>query len=103
MPVETPLGTAIVQVQRDDDPSASNRASVVVATRAPRLQVISDVNYQVNTAANPARPGQAVIVWSIGFGATSPAVATGAPARHPSRWQGSHRTPWWRSATESTR
>jgi uncharacterized protein (TIGR03437 family) len=85
MPVETPIGTAIVQVQRDDNPNASNKASVQVAPRAPRLQVVSDVNYKVNTASNPARVGQAVIVWSIGFGATSPAVATGAagPAAEP--------------------
>lgn len=84
MPLDTPVGTAIVQVQRDDG-SASNKASVEVAPRAPRLLVITNQDGSVNTQANPVRPGQAIIVWAIGLGATSPAVGTGqaGPAAEP--------------------
>jgi len=84
MPVDTPVGTAIVQVQRDDG-AISNKASVEVAARAPRLLVVTNQDGSVNTAANPIRPGQAIIVWAIGLGATSPEIGTGAagPGQEP--------------------
>lgn len=80
MPVNTPLGTAIVQVKRSDEPAASNKASVQVAARAPRLLVVVNQDGSINTAARPARAGEVLTIYAIGFGATSPSVATGAAA-----------------------
>ena len=34
----------------------------------------------INTAARPARAGEVLTIYAIGFGATSPAIRTGAPA-----------------------
>lgn len=85
MPVNTPLGTAIVQVKRSDEPAASNKASVQVAARAPRLLVVVNQDGSINTAARPARAGEVLTIYAIGFGATSPSVATGmaAPSAEP--------------------
>lgn len=101
MPVETPPGTALVQVVRDGLPS--NTVSVAVAARAPRLLLITTTGYGAiqngadNPAtlampvsysvpgvatlqAHPAHAGDTIILYGIGLGATSPAVGTGAPA-----------------------
>jgi uncharacterized protein (TIGR03437 family) len=95
MPVDAPLGTNLVQVQRDS--LTSNTVSVNVADRAPRLLLIGTTGYgAVQNAADyslpmpegmipgvlthPAKPGDTLIVYAIGLGPTSPAVATGAPA-----------------------
>jgi uncharacterized protein (TIGR03437 family) len=69
-----------VQVKRGDDPTASNKASVQVAERAPRLLVAVNQDGSINTSAKPARVGEVLTVYAIGFGATNPAVRTGAPA-----------------------
>jgi uncharacterized protein (TIGR03437 family) len=79
MPVDTPPGPAIVQVQRDDG-AISNKASVDVAARAPRLLVTVNQDGSINAAATPAHAGDVLTIYAIGLGATSPAVATGAPA-----------------------
>jgi uncharacterized protein (TIGR03437 family) len=79
MPSETAVGTALVQVQRDDS-SISNKVSVDVAPRAPRLLVTVNQDGSINSAAKPAKPGEVLTVYAIGFGPTSPAVATGAAA-----------------------
>ncbi len=79
MPVETPAGTALIQVQRDDQ-TISNKVSVNVAARAPRLLVTVNQNGSINSAGSPARVGDVLTVYAIGLGATSPAVGTGAPA-----------------------
>jgi uncharacterized protein (TIGR03437 family) len=80
MPVDTPLGTAIVQVKRTDEPTASNKAAVQVAARAPRLLVVVNQDGSINTAARPGRTGEVLTIYAIGFGATSPAVRHGAAA-----------------------
>jgi uncharacterized protein (TIGR03437 family) len=41
--------------------------------------VIVDANFRLIDAANPARPGDVVILFLTGLGETSPAVRTGAP------------------------
>jgi uncharacterized protein (TIGR03437 family) len=79
MPVDAPLGTALVQVQRDDG-SISNKAAVTIVARAPRLLVTVNQNGSINSAAAPAHAGDVLTVYAIGFGATSPAVPTGAAA-----------------------
>ena len=81
MPVDTPLGTALVQVKRDDW-QTSNTVSVNVAARAPRLLAVVNQNGTVNVpdGSHPAQAGEYLTIYAIGLGATSPAVATGAPA-----------------------
>lgn len=84
MPVDTPLGMALVQVQREDN-SISNKVSVQVAERAPRLVVTVNQDGSINSPSKPARPGDYLTIYAIGFGATNPAVATGvaAPSAEP--------------------
>ena len=95
MPMETTLGTALVQVQRDG--LTSNTVSVKVAGRAPRILprgiadygIITFPDYQTyampvgaypGVPTRPAQVGDTLIIWCIGLGPTSPAVASGAPA-----------------------
>lgn len=79
LPYDVPAGTATVQVKRDDG-STSNLASVTVAPASPRLLVTVNQDGSINSAAHPAKAGDALTIYSIGFGATSPAVAAGAAA-----------------------
>jgi uncharacterized protein (TIGR03437 family) len=79
LPYNVPTGTSIVQVKRDDG-GVSNLASITVAPRAPRLLVTVNQDYSINSAAHPAHAGDALTVYAIGFGATSPAIAAGAAA-----------------------
>ncbi len=99
MPVETPVGTALVQVVRDGQ--TSNTVSVTVAARAPRLLLITTTGYgAIQNAADftlampasysvpgvatlqthPAHAGGTITLFAIGLGATNPVVGTGAPA-----------------------
>jgi uncharacterized protein (TIGR03437 family) len=79
IPVDAAPGPGIIQVQRDDG-TISNKASVVIAERAPRLLVTVNQNGSINSATAPARPGDVLTIYAIGFGATTPAVGTGAAA-----------------------
>jgi uncharacterized protein (TIGR03437 family) len=76
MPVETAVGTAIVEVRRDDG-ATSNKASVEVAPRAPRVLAVTHADVSFVTPSSPARGGETIVIWGIGFGETVPAVATG--------------------------
>lgn len=80
MPVETPVGTALVQVERDG--LTSNTVSVNVAPRAPRIIAVVNQDGSVNLpdGSHPAHVGDELVIYAIGLGPTSPAVATGAPA-----------------------
>ncbi len=95
MPVDTPVGMAQVQVQRDGQ--NSNTVTVNVADRAPRLLKIGTTQYgAIQNAADysipmptgaipgvlthPAKVGDTLLIYAIGLGPTSPAVATGDPA-----------------------
>ena len=78
VPLETPVGTAQVQVQRDG--LSGNTVSVQVVARAPRILVIVNPDTSVPSSAHPVKAGDTVIIYSIGLGPTSTAVATGAPA-----------------------
>ena len=80
MPVDAPLGLALVQVQRDGQ--NSNTVSVNVAARAPRIIAVVNQDGSVNLpdGSHPAHSGDALVIYAIGLGPTSPAVATGAPA-----------------------
>jgi uncharacterized protein (TIGR03437 family) len=95
MPVDAPLGTALVQVQRDG--LTSNTVSVDVADRAPRLlrigvgdygAIVNARDYSIpmlegsfpGVQTHPAEPGDTLTIYAIGLGPTSPAVASGAAA-----------------------
>jgi uncharacterized protein (TIGR03437 family) len=94
IPVDIPAGTAVVQVERGDG-SLSNPVSVSIASRAPRLLLLSGgygaiVNWDYTLPmptgtygvyqTHPAQVGDALTIYAIGLGETSPAVASGAPA-----------------------
>jgi uncharacterized protein (TIGR03437 family) len=81
MPVNTPLGTALVQVKRDDG-QTSNTVTVDVAARAPRLLAAVNPDGSVNTGdpSHAAKPGDVLTIYAIGLGPTTPSVATGLPA-----------------------
>ena len=94
LPYEINNGTAVVQVQRDG--LTSNTVSVQVADRAPRLLLVGVGTYGaiqnqdqsipmpvgsfpgVNT--HPAKAGDALTIYAIGLGPTTPAVVSGQPA-----------------------
>jgi uncharacterized protein (TIGR03437 family) len=78
VPLETPVGTAQVQVQRDG--LSGNTVSVQVVARAPRILVITRPDGSVPDGVHPARVGDTLIIWAIGLGPTNPAVGTNAPA-----------------------
>ncbi|MEO8595196.1 MAG: IPT/TIG domain-containing protein [Candidatus Solibacter sp.] len=96
IPTDAPVGTALLQVKRTDG-QTSNTVSVEINARAPRLLRFNikdygaivnaqDGSYPVPTGAipgfntHPARVGDTLILYAIGLGDTSPAVATGAAA-----------------------
>jgi len=78
IPMETPLGTVQVQVERDG--IAGNTISVQVVDRAPRILVIVNPDGSVPSSARPAKAGDTLVIYSIGLGPTSPSAVTGAPA-----------------------
>jgi len=95
MPVDTPLGTARVQVQREGQ--NSNVALVTVEARAPQVLRIGTTTYgAIQNAADysipmpanaipgvlthPAKVGDTLLIYAIGLGVTDPPVATGDPA-----------------------
>jgi uncharacterized protein (TIGR03437 family) len=78
VPLDTPVGTAQVQVQRDG--LSGNTVSVQVVARAPRILVITKQDLSVPDSAHPARVGDYLTIWAIGLGPTNPAVGTNVPA-----------------------
>ncbi len=91
IPYETTPGAAKVQVVRDGQPG--NTVTVQVVARNPRiLTTFGGYAVAINTDgtyaappmagldAHPAQPGDTLVVYAIGFGATVPAVDTGAAA-----------------------
>ena len=81
MPYDTPAGSALVQVKRDDG-QISNTVSVNVAAHAPRLLAAFNQDGSLNLpdGSHPAKHGDTIVIYGFGFGPTSPAVAAGAPA-----------------------
>jgi uncharacterized protein (TIGR03437 family) len=94
IPTDIPTGTAIVQVKRGDG-SASNSSSIQVVSRAPRLLLLDGtygaiVNQDFSLPmpngtfgayqTHPAHEGDALTIYAIGLGPTTPSVASGQPA-----------------------
>jgi uncharacterized protein (TIGR03437 family) len=96
LPYETATGAAIVQVERDGQ--TSNRVSVDVVNRAPRLLRIGIGDFGAIVNANdgslpfpssyqisgwkvkPARRGDTLTIYAIGLGQTTPSAASGEAA-----------------------
>ena len=92
MPYGLPAGTAEVRVERDGQ--AGNAVTVQVAERAPRLLRLGIGDYGIivnqdgsfpmpatpGLLSRPARAGEALVIYAIGLGPTSPPAATGAAA-----------------------
>ncbi|MGA2270433.1 MAG: hypothetical protein ABSH44_18315 [Bryobacteraceae bacterium] len=95
VPMETAVGTALVQVQRDG--LAGNTVSVQVVDRAPRLLLAAGgpfgaiqnardlsypmpVGYLPGVTTHPAQVGDTLTIYAIGLGTTYPAVGTNVPA-----------------------
>ncbi|MBI4442797.1 MAG: hypothetical protein HY649_05415 [Acidobacteria bacterium] len=56
----------------------SNRPGIFVSNGQPAIQHGSD--YSPVSFANPARRGEAIVIYATGLGATTPAVPIGSPA-----------------------
>ncbi len=93
LPFETLGGDAVVQVERAG--AVGNKASVGVAAQAGRILVWPGLRHGIIVNADgtlplpasiklgtyvskPVRPGDTLVIYAIGFGQTTPAVATGA-------------------------
>lgn len=105
IPYETPPGEALVRVERDGQ--AGNAVAIQVAARASRILrfaaggwdygivVNQDGSFpipiplatQLGIPGRPAREGEALVIYAIGMGPTSPPVTTGAAApQDPLAW-----------------
>ncbi len=94
IPTDIPTGTAVAQVKRGDG-SVSNPASIQVVSRAPRLLTLDGtygaiVNQDFSLPmpngtfgvfqTHPAKEGDALTIYAIGLGPTTPAIGSGAAA-----------------------
>lgn len=95
VPYETLGGDAVVQVDRNG--VLSNRAGITVAAQAGRVLVWPGLRHGIivnadgtlplptsiklgNYTSKPARAGDTLVIYAIGFGQTTPPVQTGAAA-----------------------
>jgi uncharacterized protein (TIGR03437 family) len=93
MPFDLNPGEAVIQVERGGQ--LGNRMAVTIGTTEPRILRFGIGEYGIvsnndgtfalppNISAVPGRattPGAAIVIYAIGLGRTSPAVATGAGA-----------------------
>ncbi len=91
VPNETLPGEAVVQIFRNGQPG--NKVTVQIAEKNPRiLTFLGNYAIAVNTDgtfpvpimpgvdARPARSGDTLVMYAIGFGPTSPGVPSGEPA-----------------------
>lgn len=92
VPYDAPPGEAVVRVERDGQ--RGNPISAAVGSSYPRLLrlgigdygiiVNQDGSFPIPTtpgiASRPARAGDALVIYAIGFGQTTPAVASGVGA-----------------------
>lgn len=93
VPFETPTGVAEITVTRAG--ATSNRVTMYVNRTAPGVFAVPPTglgyaaalhgDYSLITPQNPARPGEAIMVYLTGLGRTNPQIATGAagPSAEP--------------------
>ncbi len=92
IPFDTPKGDVVVQVERDGQ--AGNSVSLQVVEAAPRLLRLGIGEYGIivnqdgtfpmpptsGIASRRARPGDALVIYAIGLGQTTPVSTSGAAA-----------------------
>ena len=95
IPYNTLGGDATVQVERNG--VLGNRATVNIASQSGRILIWGGLKYGIvvnsdgtlplpanivlgNFVSKPAKPGDVLVIYGIGFGQTTPAVETGAQA-----------------------
>ncbi|MBI4906796.1 MAG: hypothetical protein HY820_24420 [Acidobacteria bacterium] len=83
VPYEANAGEGVVRVERDGQPG--NAVSVNIAPRAPRILQQGDYGIIANkegtlTTQRAAKPGEAVTLFVVGLGPTTPTVTTGDAA-----------------------
>lgn len=92
IPFDATVGDAAVRVERNGE--SSNKISVQIAARAPRIMRlgIGDYGIMVNQdgsfpipetagiSSHPAKAGDYLVIYALGLGETVPAVASGAGA-----------------------
>ncbi len=85
MPYEAKTGDGTIQVVRDG--TAGNMIYTNVAARVPRIYVITNAAGQLVTSA---KIGDVLVIYGVGFGPTSPFVATNtaAPSNPPASISG---------------
>jgi len=85
MPYEAKTGAGTIQVVRDS--TAGNMIYTNVAARVPRIYVITNAAGQLVTSA---KQGDVLVIYGVGFGPTSPFVATNtaAPSNPPASISG---------------
>lgn len=90
LPVETPVGMTTQIVARSGQ-RLTSPVEVTVANAGPGIfatpsaagpfrAIAQNQNFSLNTAANPARIGEALIVYFTGLGEADPSIASGQPA-----------------------
>jgi len=95
VPYNTATGTAIVRVERDG--VKSNNVSVQVKSAAPRLMKYAGYGIVVNQngtlnlprslGGQPAKRGDTLVIYGLGFGQTNPPATSGAAAPgNPLAW-----------------
>lgn len=71
----------VIRIQLEFGDGVSNQVLVPVRAAKPGIfRAILNQDGSVNTAHNPARPGEVVVIFATGQGATQPGGVTGQPA-----------------------
>ncbi len=78
--VPSGLGTSQSEVEVRAGGQRVGRASLTVIPRAPGLFVAANQDGRLNSASNPARRGQILVLYATGQGAVTPAVEDGVAA-----------------------
>jgi uncharacterized protein (TIGR03437 family) len=72
--------SGIARAQAVRDGQASNTVVANVAPQSPKIVAVTDSGYAPRDLIHPARPGETLIIWATGLGATIPAVPDGVPS-----------------------
>jgi uncharacterized protein (TIGR03437 family) len=90
VPIDASLGDGTVQVVRNGQ--AGNLAYINIKDRAPHFLLLNGGPYAIMTSAtpdltgipsHPAKAGDALVIYTIGLGPTSPSVPSGTASPSP--------------------
>jgi uncharacterized protein (TIGR03437 family) len=81
VPLDTPLGPQTLVVTSPNGATVGFTVQIAAAAPAiffsPLTAVLNNSNYSLVTTANPAKPGDTLLVYCTGLGQTNPAQSTG--------------------------